>query len=481
MNKLILFIQIVILLVAVSPVSAQTGDPVVDSVVSKIDKYGQKKSSSILFSHFDKSVYTDNEDVWFTTYLLNFNKKSNTPSIATVLLVNTSDKSLLLEKHFVMNSGMSFGHLVIPEKIQPGDYSFIVYTNILSDGMPVDLFVQHVVIKSISRYDFSTVLRTDRDREGNLSVLVKANFRDGKPVAAASIHYNLGMLSGNAKTDEKGMFLLKVPIGKTLDDKSVFRASVKFNDELNTASIRLPSKSVGFNVQFFPEGGHLVNELTGVVGVEIKNASGAPVAAKVVLYRNQIPVGTIFTDNYGLGKFSIAPSGGSKYELKVVGNAADTAYLIPRPLGQGAIISLSKALCDDSLSMKLLSTDINKFFVVIHNYSQSFYSFPVMASPIGRGILINLKDLPRGLHTITLLDTEGRPVAERLFFAHYTQGIPLTLLTDHKTYSNREKVTLSIRLGDKTKEMINGLVSISCVEAGRVDTSKISILNPMLT
>ena len=82
-------------------------DNSLDSLAEKMSFYSKKKSSSVLFAHFDKTIYTNNENVWFTAYLLNYNKQTNNPSILSVLLINDHDKSQVLEQKFVMAAGLA--------------------------------------------------------------------------------------------------------------------------------------------------------------------------------------------------------------------------------------------------------------------------------------------------------------------------------------------------------------------------------------
>jgi hypothetical protein len=43
-----------------------------DTIADKLSLYGYKNQRPLLFIHFDKNVYTNNENVWFTGYFLNF-------------------------------------------------------------------------------------------------------------------------------------------------------------------------------------------------------------------------------------------------------------------------------------------------------------------------------------------------------------------------------------------------------------------------
>ena len=109
---------------------------------------------------------------------------------------------------------------------------------------------------------------------------------------------------------------------------------------------------------------------------------------------------------------------------------------------------------------------------MVHNYRQTFFSFPVDASAAGKTVLIILKDIPKGLNTITILDSLQRPCAERLFFAHYNERIPVDISTDKLIYTPRQKVTLKLRLNSPAVDTLKGAVSIACVQSNRIDGKK---------
>jgi hypothetical protein len=49
---------------------AKAQDAKLDSVAQNIHHYGLKSAKSSLFVHFDKDIYSNNDQVWFTGYLL---------------------------------------------------------------------------------------------------------------------------------------------------------------------------------------------------------------------------------------------------------------------------------------------------------------------------------------------------------------------------------------------------------------------------
>lgn len=81
-----------------------------------------------------------------------------------------------------------------------------------------------------------------------------------------------------------------------------------------------------------------------------------------------------------------------------------------------------------------------------------------------RKLKIPLTDIPKGISTITITDSLDRPLAERLFFAHYNDKEVLSANTDKTVYQQREKVTLKL----EPKELQNSIVSIAVIQENRI-------------
>jgi hypothetical protein len=451
-----------------------------DSLTYKIGLYGKKNSSSILFTHFDKTVYVNNENVWFTAYLLNYNKQINNPSILSVLLVNDNNKLQVLEQKFVMANGLAFGNVFIPDSIPPGDYSFILYTNVLKGGKPNDVFTQPITIKATSKPAFAASLNlidTAKDVSGIRKVMLTATTKDGKPIAGAEIAYYLGsyqhpVTSGKVTTDKNGQYIFSILDSQIIASENVLEANIKYNNEARNIRLTLPATENKFTIKFYPEGGNLVHGTQSMIGWEAKNVYGAPLKVTGVLYKDKCAVDTIHTDDYGMGRFKLIPLLGSNYEVRLIGLARYTAYYLPKILTKGPVIDITNAIANDTLKIRLVSKYPEKLFLMVHNYRQIYFTIPVEVGAKGKTVFVILKDVPKGLNTITILDSLQQPYVERIFFAHYDQRIPINISTNSSIYKTRQKVKLKLKLD--AKDTLKGMVSVACIQSNRVEIKKMN-------
>jgi hypothetical protein len=459
-----------------SSLKAQNANSFADSVTGMLYRYGVTKSQSVLFTCFDKTVYVNNENVWFTSYLLNYDKKLNNPSILSIILVNDYDRSIALERKFIMSNGLSFGHVIIPDTIPPGNYSFITYSNLVSDKGPKDIFIQPITIKSASDEPFNASLKLiDTDKNDLSKILLKIESKTQLPLKEVTASWHIGQVtnpvsSGLVKIGQDGTYIFSIPQDQVIKGKNVLRVSVLYNKEVRNIQIVLPIKEEKLHIKFFPEGGNLVQETLSCVGWEAKTLDGAPLKIRAILYRNNSAIDTIRTDLYGMGKFNLIPQAGSKYQIKVIGYPTDSCYALPAALLKGMVLNLKRAIVNDSLQIKLVSNYPQKCFLIIHNFKQLFYFIPIIINNTGKKILVNLRDVPKGLNAVTVLDSLQRPLSERIFFAHYNQRSHLNVVTDLPEYGTRQKVQLKLKLLSTDKDSLKGIVTVACVQSSRIQS-----------
>ncbi len=450
-----------------------------DSLVKKFTWYNLKNQNGVLYAHFDKTVYTNNENVWFTAYLLNAGDKK-TNDVLSALLVKDDDHTIAMAEKFVMGQGIALGNLFLPDTIPPGDYSFLLYTNDVSQEKPANIFVQPITIKNTAETSFTAsldLLDTTRSPvDSKRRVLLVTNAK--KIIAGAAVSYFVGsklrpLMSGKGKTDKSGQYLFNIPVAGIAPGNNTVEAQITYGKEVKNVKLILPVYNNAPSVKFYPEGGNLSDGMLSTVGWEVKNVVGNPYKVTGVLYKDGDPADTIATDSYGMGQFKIVPDKNSTYYIKLSTPVfKDSLCRLPVIKENLPVISITKAIANDTLSLIIKNKLPATINVMVHNYKQVFFSFPVKVKAAGTRVNIALDDLPRGIAEITVLDSLDRPCAERLFFAHYNQRNKLDIITDNNAYKTRQKVTLNLKLQTSDGKPATGLVSIACVQANRIEIKK---------
>ncbi|MEM6684555.1 MAG: hypothetical protein AAF617_02075, partial [Bacteroidota bacterium] len=221
-----------------------------------------------------------------------------------------------------------------------------------------------------------------------------------------------------------------------------------------------------YDIQFLPEGGHLVNDVESTVGFKAINQKGKGVYVTGTIYdTNNTEITTFESNSYGIGTFDITPKENQTYTAKVVfEEETTTTETIPAAKNSGIAIQVN-TVEKDSLQIvvntneKTLRTIVSKDYTLFIHKDGKARSMPLtfknntkVALTIPRNKLFN------GVNTITLFD--GRtPILERLFFNRKTAKNLSVMLK--KVETEDEYSQFSLYLIKRRAGILDANVSIS--------------------
>lgn len=434
------------------------------------------KPTTNLFVHFDKNVYSNNETVYFTGYLL---KAAANPiithSVMAIALIRDADSTVVLEDKFVMQNGLSFGSVTLPDSILTGNYHFLVYTDKLTNGVPDAIFNQSITLKTNIDPAFKAsmkLIETNSTEDKSHNVLVAVTSKENRFLPKpTSISYQYGNIRKLAKTDVSGQLVITLPKQNQPTDPNLY-LKLKYGKDSSFISMALPQIKSKASVKFYPEGGNLVYGLSSIVGWEVKDQQSRPIALKAFLYQNSEIIDTLETSSYGVGKFKLTPRLDVTYKVKLIHDGLiDSVYYLPKAMDRGLSLTIHEAVVQDTLYVNLKTNIAQKILIRLHNFRETFLNTPFDMENKIRALKIPLTEVNKGITAITISDTLGRPLAERLFFAHYDNSKKISLNLDNEVYNQREKVKLKIKLDSAQTQ---GIFSIAVIQNNRLETSKIN-------
>ncbi len=230
------------------------------------------------------------------------------------------------------------------------------------------------------------------------------------------------------------------------------------NNETNQSAVGKASKKSKNNpneletkpaidVQFFPEGGDLIENMTSRVAVKSVNSSGQSIqVVGSILDQNGQIAANFRTFTHGLGLFNFKPKSGYSYSANIE-HYEDLSLSFPEALESGFTLQI-KQTKDDSIQIKAKASPAMTFegmSIVGHLRGEIFCVIEGHSSQQGLLAKIPKGELPDGLAHFTLFDFNGRPHCERMIFIENKENQSTTSLNFQKAhYSNREKVQLEI-------------------------------------
>lgn len=447
-----------------------------DPLAEKMEWYKQSKTSSSLFVHFDKNVYANNETIWFTGYLLKSGLKDiNKHKVLSVSLIRDIDSSVVVQDRFLMQNGIAFGNILIPDSLLTGDYHLLAHTDITIAGKPESVFFQAITIKTNIDPLFKAnmkLMESANVQNGTTKLLLSVTSKDGlflpKPT---KVSYRYGNVYQISKTDASSQLLISLLPQKQLKDPNIY-VKLNYGKDSTFINMPIPQPKAKASVKFYPEGGNMVSGLYSKVAWEAKDEQGRPLSLKAFLFKDGQVIDTIETSSYGIGKFKLVTDQAHQYSVKLVHSGlADSTYTLPKPIVKGLVMDIANAVVQDSLRISLTSNVTRNITIRVHNFREGFLYIPFDMEYNKRIIKIPLAEVPKGLNTITITDSLDRPLAERMFFAHYSPSQKIKLGTNQTVYKQREKVELKLDLAEIEEQAV---VSIACVQDNRLALKKIT-------
>jgi hypothetical protein len=462
------------------PSFAYSQSRIIDTLIEKMNNYGASKSQTSLFIHYDKTIYTNHEYVWFTGYLLNHDQDLSEYETLSIALVRNENRKIGIENKFVIKNGIASGCIFLPDSLTAGNYNLVAFTNRIVNDQPEGIFIQPIVIKnSFSEFTTSiSLLDSNNQHSDSVKVLIKARTPDLLPLEGAHINYIIGTGTNQGKIHESalnksGETIIAINRKDIPTNNNQIYVQVNAKGILKDMSLTLPTLKSPSSVRFYPEGGFLIHNTPCKIGWEAKTSDGNPMSVAAILYEGNQIIDTIQTSGYGIGRFNLTPRIGAKYTVKVLNESFSDVYTLPEIQATIPSLNIEQSIVSDTLKVKLHNTNSdNKLFLILHRYNELFHVFEVSRNSSEQVLNIPLSKLPKGIAEITLINNLQKPLAERLFFAHYDRKSVLSIEPNKEVYDKKDQVEITLQLDSIKPAKKSAIVSIACIQSNRLDIRK---------
>jgi len=286
-------------------------------------------------------------------------------------------------------------------------------------------------------------------------------------------------------------------------DKFVFEKEIlvngadKSNANLsnnNKAGVSNPSKPLTAKaqqpkIQFFPEGGSMIEGVSGLIAYKAESAEGKGVKVKGYIISSTGDTITSFeSKESGIGSLMLLPVPGTKYAVKGHFNGSiPFSSALPDALPTG--FSGFTQSADSSRVRVIISTNettLNEYkgreFEIRGRHGGiSYFAAKFALTDLQTLADIPKADLPAGIAAISLTDDKGRPHFERLIYIdHPKRNVRLTVSTNKPTYSPKERVVINIKAVDPENKPVKTDLSLAAVDAGIVPQGQGNIVSYMM-
>ncbi|MDO5483252.1 MAG: hypothetical protein Q4F47_09495 [Bacteroidaceae bacterium] len=376
-----------------------------------------------VYLHFDNTGYFENETMWFKAYVTRTDngQPSNLSKVLYVELLNPSGDVIRTNKYPVDSLGQAYGDMKMDSLLGSGFYEVRAYTRYMTNwGVNAVFSRVFPVFKAPAEEGDYT----------DLSIQTRL-YKQRDP---------------NNREHEDSLYQKAI-------DEGIYSNSLAKN----------------ISVQFYPEGGRLVKGKKSRIAVLAVDDNGRPYSSEGVVTNAQNDVlATVQTDTLGRGVFELTPDGNPlTFQMKNLKDKTQS-FSLPDVSAEGCILTI------DAVSEKMLATlqFSNSLcgkligYAVMHNGNIT-YCDTTVAVPLVE-IELDRSKQQEGVSQFTVFDSNGRILAERLFFiipeSSQADSIRLTAITERLKPCGKVELQLQAQP--------NSSLSFSAIDAASMTNGK---------
>ncbi|WP_296315975.1 MG2 domain-containing protein [Winogradskyella sp. UBA3174] len=431
-------------------------------IVNNITKPSLTNSSLAekIYLQIDNTIYQTGETVWFKAVVSKSfdNSLSDMSGIIHVELIDFN-ATVIEKKILKLNQGITNGSFDLQESFKTGKYVIRAYThwnrNFAEDfifnhtidvfNLKTEVLPKNPIINVAVTSSEDKVLTADIDPRvvdpryrGKLKLYIKTGFEIDS-IELRKNENNIYKLNYKLPDNAKQAKLeFKIEPSKKLfniDFEDVYSKTVVIDEDF-------------LDVQFFPEGGHLVNGLLSTVGLKSMDYKGLGYKISGNIKNNEGTIITTFSSNeLGMCTFKIVPKAGKNYYAEIYKSDVAYTYSLPKAKVSGNVLSL--VTIKDEIRLEITSSANNTSNIRITTASRGvlYHDFNLKLTEKQAVASIPKASLPDGIVKLSVFNQQNQIISERLLFNNrLDKRLDVKLTTNQEFYTQREKTSLAIKL-----------------------------------
>lgn len=282
------------------------------------------------------------------------------------------------------------------------------------------------------------------DAENNAVMQTKFAMLDGRGNGSATVPSTL--VSGKYKLRVYTSWM------KNFSADSYFETSVAIlNPFVRFDPDKASKEEARYDVQFFPEGGHLVNGIESKVAFRAIGVDGKGIRFKgAVLNQRNETVREFEPELNGIGYFMFRPEENDSYKATITDSKGKRfEYELPKAEPQGYVMEVkdsTSTLVKVTVTTKLNSDDPVFVYMLAHT-RQANAVFGKKVVSRGKALFtLDKAKLGEGISQITIFNEKLKPVCERLYFKRPEKQLAIDAQVG-KSFITREKVAVNLSAG----------------------------------
>ena len=275
--------------------------------------------------------------------------------------------------------------------------------------------------------------------------------------------------------DNEFYFIHNFPFVNPNFKKLISRQNANLNKRIIRDDIK---KSEFYDIQFLPEGGHMVNGIESVIGFKAINALGKSVEVSGDVYdsdKNKIISFSSFHN--GMGAFRLMPERDKKYYALIsINESREMKVELPESLERGIVMEVNNSN-DDYILIDLKSnrfrTDdrtANEFALIGHVRGKIYYSSIINLADEHAKVRVGKGLFPAGIVHLALFSYRYEALAERLVFVNHDDNMIIKVNPEYVNPGENDSVQLVINVYDANENPLQSNISLSVFDDEEVNS-----------
>ena len=255
---------------------------------------------------------------------------------------------------------------------------------------------------------------------------------------------------------------------RNFDEAYFFHQQIKILNPESSTQALTPSHS-DLDIQFFPEGGSLVEGILSKVAVKAIGQDGLGRKIQGEILEDGIKIGDFKSNHLGMGIFGLLPQAGKVYQAKILNT--DLMLGLPSAMPEGIVLSVTNSPTSPDVLVKIQTStpsQIPSIHLVAQTRGLICATSTVDLSNRIAFVRIPKKEFPTGIAQLTALDSSGTPLAERLIFINHQDHLQISISSDKPSYAPRDPVVLTIETKNKDGVPLPANLSLSALDEGQI-------------
>ncbi|MEI2710981.1 MAG: hypothetical protein V9E96_18480 [Chitinophagaceae bacterium] len=254
---------------------------------------------------------------------------------------------------------------------------------------------------------------------------------------------------------------------KNSDVHFAFEKQIAIVSVFNQVSVDTTIKKASYDIQFFPEGGNLVNTLNSKIAFKATNNNGKGIdCVGKIINQNNDSVGNFVTQKFGMGTFVFTPIQGNTYKAIVTTKTNESFVAnLPIALNEGYVLFTEKNSEQTTITVKATNNFLNTaVHLFVHANHNTKYKKTQVIENRTTVFVMNNDVLDEGVNYITLFNTQLQPLCERLLYKSISETVATKLTASNTTLTARKKIELDVTALTNNLTPVDANFSIAVVK-----------------